>query len=86
MNWKERKVSVQTLVQCSRVRRRRGNENESRRNFSMKYFLKSGVDTFRVCKKMFGATLGLKETIILNWVKENILETENNTERENRKS
>ncbi|KAK5640325.1 hypothetical protein RI129_011136 [Pyrocoelia pectoralis] len=72
MTWSDRKIQVQTLVKCEYVKRRRGQNNESKRNFSIKYFLKVDLETIRVCKRMFGGTLGLKETMVLTWIKENI--------------
>lgn len=70
MTWNERKIQIQALVQCENVKRRRGEEAVSRRKYSMKYFLKVGLERIRVCKRMFGGTLGLKETMILSWIKE----------------
>ena len=72
MKWPERKILIQTLVRCKTVDRRRGTEGNSRRNFTFFYFLKVGSETFRVCKKMFLGTLGLKETSVVTWVKQTI--------------
>lgn len=68
--WPERKVYVQGLTKLESVKRRRGNEEVSKRSFSVKYFLKVKNEIIRVCKKMFLGTLGMKETTILNWIKE----------------
>lgn len=70
MTWNERKLQVQALVQCENVKRRRGESEVSKRKYSMKYFLQVDLERIRVCKRMFGNTLGLKETLILSWVKE----------------
>ncbi|XP_031358123.1 uncharacterized protein LOC116181837 [Photinus pyralis] len=71
LNWAERKMHVKTLVEVHGVKRRRGEQEIlSKRNFSMKYFLKFDTKKVRVCKRMFGGTLGLKETMVLNWVKD----------------
>lgn len=70
MNWNERKLQVQALVECENVKRRRGQHAVSKRNYSMKYFLKVDLERIRGCKRMFGSTLGLKETQILSWLKE----------------
>ncbi|XP_031335495.1 uncharacterized protein LOC116165313 [Photinus pyralis] len=70
MTWNERKLQVQALVQCDNVKRRRGELEVSKRKYSMKYFLQVDLERIRVCKRMFGSTLGLKETLILSWLKE----------------
>lgn len=70
MTWNERKLHVQALVQFENVKRRRGQEEVSRRKYSIKYFLKVDMERIRVCKRMFGGTLGLRETMLLNWIKE----------------
>lgn len=70
LNWGQRQVQVQTLVKSENVKRRRGGKNNiSKRNLSIKYFLKVGLETTRVCKRMFLGTLGLKETMVLNYIK-----------------
>lgn len=43
MSWKENKMYVKGLVKVEGVKRRRGRQGASRRDFSMKYFLKNGV-------------------------------------------
>ncbi|CAH1980252.1 unnamed protein product [Acanthoscelides obtectus] len=70
MTWNERKLQVQALVNCDNVKRRRGELEVSKRKYSMKYFLQVDLEKIRVCKRMFGSTLGLKETLILSWIKE----------------
>lgn len=87
MSWKEKKMYVKGLVQVEGVKRRRGRqEGPSRRDFSMKYFLKNGVQLVRVCKKMFAGTLGLKERGIVNWVREDYLQEPQERENINKKS
>jgi hypothetical protein len=63
---------VQNLTKLENVKRRRGNDEESaiKRKFSIKYFLKVNHEMVRACKKMFLATLGMKETTVLKWIKQ----------------
>lgn len=63
---------MQNLTKLENVKRRRGNDEESaiKRKFSIKYFLKVNHEMVRVCKKMFLATLGMKETTVLKWIKQ----------------
>lgn len=66
MTWNERKLQVQALVQSENVKRRRGEFEVSKRKYSMKYVLQLlDFERIRVCKRMFGNTLDLKETLIL---------------------
>ncbi|CAH1114789.1 unnamed protein product [Psylliodes chrysocephalus] len=51
MTWSERKLHVQTLVQCENVKRRRGQQEVSKINYSTKYFLKLDLERIRVCKQ-----------------------------------
>lgn len=70
MTWGEKKIYVRGLIKVDDVQRRRGREEKSRRNYSMRYFLKAGIKLTRVCKKMFVGTLGLQDRTVVNWVKE----------------
>lgn len=69
LSWAEKKMYVKDLAKLEKVKRRRGNEERSRRDYTVKYYLKFKNDYFRVCKKMFLGTLGMKETVVLNWIK-----------------
>nr|CAI5854052.1 unnamed protein product [Callosobruchus analis] len=60
---------IQGLVKIETVQRRRGAEETSKRNFSLKYHLKVNNTEIRVCKQMFLKSLGMKESTVLNWVK-----------------
>nr|CAH7744795.1 unnamed protein product [Callosobruchus chinensis] len=77
MTWPEKKVFVKGLVKVEKVKRRRGNNERSRRNFSMTYRLKNGLDDVLVCKNMFVGTLGLKGRTVVEWVKEDLENIEN---------
>lgn len=68
-SWSERKIYIQGLTKLENVKRRRGVEPVSKRNFSVKYHLKVRHNNVRVCKKMFLGTLGMKESTVLNWIK-----------------
>nr|CAI5841363.1 unnamed protein product [Callosobruchus analis] len=69
MTWAEKKMYVKGLVKVENVKRRRGNNEVSRRSLSMTYTLKNGFEEIRVCKNMFTGTLGLKGRTVVEWVK-----------------
>lgn len=85
MNWSERKIYIHGLVKIENVQRRRGIEESSRRNFSLKYHLKVNNNVIRVYKQMFLKTLVMKESTVLNWIKtDKLQETERkNTDKRN---
>nr|CAI5859764.1 unnamed protein product [Callosobruchus analis] len=62
MTWSERKVYIQGLVKIETAQRRRGAEETSKRNFSLKYHLKVNNTEIRVCKQMLLKLLGMKES------------------------
>lgn len=69
MTWPEKKQFAVGLVSLEKVKRRRGTTENSRRNYSSKYYLKcSNLKTYRVCKKMFTSTLGISENVIWLWL------------------
>ena len=69
MNWEEKRVYVLGLIEKSRVSRRTVDKGEnSRRQFSLKYFLRVGEQRILVCKDMFLSTLGLHEKMVYKWV------------------
>ncbi|CAH1963625.1 unnamed protein product [Acanthoscelides obtectus] len=74
MHWQERKIYIQSLVEIENVKRRRGANENSRRNYSLKYYLKVENKELRVCKKMFLNTMSMKESTVLNWTKSDKLE------------
>lgn len=84
MTWSEKKMYARGLVRMQEVKRRRGMNENSRRNYSFKYYLPSNLTEYRVCKKMFNATLGVSENLILLWLKKDKERgTENNEDDEN---
>ena len=68
LDWKERKIYVQSMVQVSDVKRRRTGEEESRRSATLFCHLVAGGCRLRVCQRMFLATLGIKQWSFLKWV------------------
>ncbi|VEN62189.1 unnamed protein product [Callosobruchus maculatus] len=79
MTWEEKKIYVKTLVDIKYVSRRKSTGEDSRRNNSLFCYLKppGRSEKIRVCKKQFLNTLCLGEWTVLNWVKENLENTEN---------
>ena len=59
MDWGLRRTYIATLVESMEPKRKTA--KTTRRNSTLKYFLKKGDRRFQVCKKMFLATLGLRE-------------------------
>ncbi|VEN42186.1 unnamed protein product [Callosobruchus maculatus] len=78
MTWEEKKIYVKTLVDIKYVSRRKSTGEDSRRNNSLFCYLKppGRSEKIRVCKKQFLNTLCLGEWTVLNWVKENLENTE----------
>ncbi|CAH2010470.1 unnamed protein product [Acanthoscelides obtectus] len=72
MSWPEKKMFVKGFVKIDKVKRRRGTNDISRRNYSMTYTLKNGLEDVMVCKNMFVGTLGLKGRTVVEWVKEHL--------------
>lgn len=71
LDWKERKAMITNLVEKCSVARRTQNSEKSRRNASIKYYLKINNQNVRVCKKMFLNTFSLGEWTVLNWIDKN---------------
>lgn len=71
LDWKERKAVIINLVEKSSVARRTQKSDKSRRNASIKYYLKIDNQNVRVCKKMFLNTFCLGEWTVLNWINKN---------------
>ncbi|CAG9773284.1 unnamed protein product [Ceutorhynchus assimilis] len=81
MTWPEKKQYAVGLISLEQVKRRRGTTENSRRNYSYKYYLKcSNLKTYRVCKKMFTRTLGVSENVVLLWLEKNNSMTQDNDE------
>lgn len=72
LSWPEKKIYIRDLAKLECVKRRRGTEENSRRDYTIKYYLKLRNEYIRVCKKMFLGTLGMKETVVLNWLKQSL--------------
>ena len=68
MNWDEKKVYCNSLVEVRTVGRRTS-EGESRRNVSYRYFLRKSQERVCVCKNMFLSTLGVGERTVYEWIK-----------------
>ncbi|CAG9818856.1 unnamed protein product [Phaedon cochleariae] len=69
LDWKQRKLYIQLLVNVKTTRRHRHRlvEAESRRKYSWKYHLKKSDERIPVCKTMFLNTLGIGERMVMNW-------------------
>lgn len=72
LSWPEKQIYIRDLAKLEKVKRRRGTEENSKRDYTIKYYLKLKSEYVRVCKKMFLGTLGMKETVILNWLKKSL--------------
>lgn len=71
MGWKERKVYTSFLIDSIPTKRSRNRVSEcvSMRSESLIYHLKLNGERKRVCKQMFLNTHGVKENMILDWLK-----------------
>jgi hypothetical protein len=70
--WPEKREYIRGLAKIDTVSRRRGSNDISRREFSVKYHLKFDMTMYRVCKKMFIGTLGTNQNSVLNWIKKDL--------------
>lgn len=70
MDWKQKKVYVNTLVQTTKPSnpRNRTNPNASRRVQTLKYHLKVDGNNLRVCRIFFLNTLCIGRCSVLSWV------------------
>ncbi|ESO99652.1 hypothetical protein LOTGIDRAFT_173660 [Lottia gigantea] len=70
MDWKEKKIFVNSLVDRESVKERTvaKDDAEYRRNGSNKYFLKKGNEKLQVCKSLFLSTLCLGEKTVYAWI------------------
>ncbi|CAH1115592.1 unnamed protein product [Psylliodes chrysocephalus] len=74
--WGEKKTYVNTLLVVKPTKRRRGEQEISRRQTSTEFYLKVGYNLTRVCKKMFLNTLCVGEISIKKWAKEKVIDNE----------
>ena len=72
MTWGEKKTYVNTLLVVKPIKRRRGQQEISRRQTSTEFYLKLGCNQTRVCKKMFLNTLCVGEIAVKKWAKETV--------------
>lgn len=71
MNWEEKKVYVNTLIESAPINRPRNRKllSESKRSLTLKYYLKVQGKNMRVCRKFFLNTLDVGAKVVLNWSK-----------------
>lgn len=69
LSWGEKKVFVDSTVKSDFIKRARDRKvpEQSRRNQTFKYYLKTGDQEIRVCKTMYLNTVGLGRWSIQNW-------------------
>ena len=65
--WTERKLYVITSVKKTNTKQNTAGEG-SRRKYSLEYNLTFEGHSFRVCKKLFVATLGMSERTLMHWL------------------
>lgn len=68
LNWGERKIFVNSLVDKKPVAQRKECNTDNRRNNSLTYHIKLNEDRVKVCKTMFLSTFCIGEWTVLNWV------------------
>lgn len=69
LNWDEKKVYITSSIEYVPKKRNSVGEN-SRRTGTFRYYLrKLDNSKFQVCKKMFLGTIGLKEDMVHDWIK-----------------
>lgn len=67
LNWENKKSYVRSLVNYEE-KKRCYVQTDSRRKGTLYYNLQVGNEKFKVCKKMFLSTLGMKERSVRDWV------------------
>ena len=67
--WSERKVYVSTLVSKVPIKQKTTGVNSRRQN-TWEYSLSYQNKVYRVCKKLFAATVGLPERTVLSWLEQ----------------
>lgn len=72
LTWNEKKIYVSSRVIKKKTKRarHRKNENDSRRDYSLQYFVDKQHERIRVCKTMFSNTLGMSGRTISIWVRD----------------
>lgn len=76
-SWAEKKEYVNSLVDLEPVKQRKSESPISRRNNSLYFYLKvPGGSKVRVCKKQFLNTLCMGEWSVLNWIKGNKIDND----------
>lgn len=70
LDWDQKKIYITSLMK-KKATARKFVPGESRRSFTYEYFLRVNDEIKQVCKKMFLATLGLKEWMVATWCSEN---------------
>lgn len=68
LSWAERKIYVINLINVEVTKEKKAVNENSRREFTLKYHLKIKDRLIPVCKKMFISTLSLKERSIFSWI------------------
>nr|XP_022900236.1 uncharacterized protein LOC111413475 [Onthophagus taurus]XP_022905178.1 uncharacterized protein LOC111417195 [Onthophagus taurus]XP_022907172.1 uncharacterized protein LOC111418744 [Onthophagus taurus] len=68
MNWDQRKVFVINHIEKTVTKRTYTKSFESRRKYSLKYFLTINMNKVQVCKQMFLQTLAIGEYSVHDWV------------------
>lgn len=68
MNWDQKKIYVNSLVEIQSVKEKTTNTEISRRSRSYKYFLRRNNERLCVCKGLFLSTLGIGEKTVYAWV------------------
>ena len=70
MDWGMRRTYIAILVESMEPKRKTA--ETTRRNSTLKYFLKKDDRRFQVCKKMFLATLGMREWQVRDWAQSSL--------------
>lgn len=68
MNWDQKKIYVNSLVEIQPVKERNADAENSRRNQSYKYYLRRNNERLCICKGLFLSTLGIGEKTVYSWV------------------
>ena len=68
MNWEEKKVYINSLVEIAPVKEKTIADKSSRKNRSYKYYLRKNNERLSVCKNLFLSTFGIGEKMVYAWV------------------
>lgn len=70
MSWSQKQLYICNLMEENNVKQRRTMGEESRRNNSLKFFLKTlDGKNVQVCRRFFLSTFGLKQKMVKSWFK-----------------